>query len=445
MKRLLIENGEILNEGERYVGYLLIEGDRIVEVGRGVFAGEFLGERIDAAGKWVMPGVIDCHVHFREPGLTEKGDIASESAAAVAGGVTSVMEMPNTQPPATTIELLEQKYAIASRTSLVNYSFFLGATNRNLDQIGRIDPQRICGVKLFMGSSTGDMLVDDRSAIASLFAETPVPVVAHCEDEQTIRENSARFRASYGDSAEASIHPFVRSAEACYRSTAAAVELAARYGTRLHVAHLTTARELELFDKGPVRNKKITAEACIAHLWFSDDDYSRLGNLIKCNPAVKTAADRDALREAVVSGRIDLVATDHAPHTEAEKHRPYWSAPSGMPMIRHSLQAMLQLASRGLFTPEMVVEKMCHAPAAAFAIRDRGYLRKGYRADVAVVDPKTSERVTRENIYYKCGWSPMEGECFGSTVCMTIVNGKIVFREGRFASGIYGERLEFDR
>ncbi|MBP3356132.1 MAG: dihydroorotase [Rikenellaceae bacterium] len=446
MTELLIEGGEILNEGCRTTGWIRTRGDRIAEMGRGAFRGEFRGERIDARGMTVMPGAIDAHVHFREPGLTQKADIATESAAAVAGGVTSYMEMPNTLPATVTRELWERKTESAEGRSAANYSFWLGATNDNIGEIRRADLRRTCGVKLFMGSSTGNMLVDDRRALSALFEQCELPIAAHCEDEARIRERSAQFRARYGDVVPASAHPQIRDAEACYRSSAAAVELADRYGAQLHVAHVTTARELALFDRGGVAGKKITAEVCVPHLWFCDADYERLGMLIKCNPAVKSAADRQALREALRSGKLDTVATDHAPHEAKRRDGVYWNTPSGMPMVQHSVAAMWTLCDRGLLSPEELVEKMCHAPAVRFAVKERGFLRPGYYADIVVVAPR-SRTVERSGLLYKCGWSPLEGESLSRSVVCTIVNGEAAVRDGRFLSEAprRGRMLEFER
>ncbi len=444
MSSILISGGEIVNEGRRFRGYVLVREGFIAEVGEGGYAGDFHGNRIDASGKIVMPGVIDCHVHFREPGLTHKGDMSSESAAAVAGGVTTVLEMPNTIPAATTLGELERKFDLAEDRMHTNYSFFLGATNENLAEVRSLDPRHVCGVKLFMGSSTGNMLVDSDRAVSALFAESPVIISAHCEDESIIRTNTDLYRKRDGDDSTAQIHPLVRPAEACYRSSARAVGLADKYEARLHVAHVTTERELALFDAGPAASKRITAEACIPHLWFSDGNYARLGNLIKCNPAVKTARDRDALRSALSSDKIDIVATDHAPHTLEEKSRHYWEAPSGIPMVQHSLTAMMQMVSEGILTLETLVEKMCHAPATVFGIAGRGFLNSGYKADITVVDPAVEWTVSSENILSKCGWSPFEGHCFGSRVVCTIVNGRMAYDSG-IVPGTMGERLTFGR
>ena len=442
------------NEGELYAGWLTIEGERFGAVGRGAVPEEVRAaavRTVDVAGALVMPGVIDDQVHFREPGLTEKAEIRTEAQAAAAGGVTSYMEMPNTRPPATTLALLEEKYARAAEVSAVNYSFYLGATNDNLAEIERIDPQRVCGLKVFMGSSTGNMLVDNEQTLADIFRLSPVLVATHCEDEATVKANMARARAAFGENVPVAMHPIIRSAEACYRSTAHAVELAHKYGGRLHVLHLSTARELTLFEQGiPIEEKRITNEVCVHHLWFSEGDYAERGNLIKWNPAVKSAADRDTLRAAVRSGLVDVVATDHAPHLLAEKQNPYLSAPSGGPLVQHSLPAMLTLAAEGIFTVEQVIERMCHAPARLFRVRERGFLRPGYYADIAVVKLNEPWTVSRDNqrpgeqILSKCGWSPLEGLTLSAKVVATWVNGAEVYTAERGVdTAVRGKRLLF--
>ena len=447
MERLLIRGGTLINEGERFEGYVIVSGDRIETVGRGPYPYErFDGTEIDARGQWVLPGAIDDQVHFREPGLTYKADIRSESAAAAAGGITSFMDMPNVKPPTVTGERLEEKFARAAETSVANYSFYLGATNDNLDEIRRIDPARVCGVKLFMGSSTGNMLVNDDAALRAVFAESPVLVATHCEDEATVRAGMEKYAALYGDKLTAAMHPLIRSAEACYRSSARAVELATRYGADLHVLHLSTARELDLFDAGkPLGEKRITNEVCVHHLWFSDNDYARKGNFIKWNPAVKTEADREALRQGIVNGKVDMVATDHAPHTLEEKQRPYREAPSGGPLVQHSLVAMLELSARGIFPVEKVVEKMCHAPAVRFRVSQRGFLREGYFADIVLVRPGEEWTVAPDNILYKCGWSPFEGVRFSHRVTRTLINGHTVYCNGKTDLSYRGKALAFDR
>lgn len=447
---ILIEHATICNEGRKFDGYLLIDGERISEVGEGKTPDpvrEKATETIDATGKLLIPGVIDDQVHFREPGLTEKADIQSESRAAAAGGVTSFMEMPNTRPPATTLELLEEKYARAAEVSAVNYSFYLGATNENIAEVEKIDPKRFCGLKVFMGSSTGNMLVDNEDTLAEIFRRSPVLVATHCEQEEIVKANLAQAEKAFGGDIPVSMHPIIRSAEACYRSTAHAVELAHKYDGRLHVLHLSTGRELSLFDnKLPLEEKRITNEVCVHHLYFSEGDYTRKGNLIKWNPAVKTAADRDSLRAAVRSGLADIVATDHAPHLLSEKSLPYSQAPSGGPLVQHSLPLMLTMAAEGIFTLEQIVERMCHAPARLFRVRERGYLRPGFFADIALVETDVPYTVERDgDILYKCGWSPLEGETLTAKVRMTFVNGQKVYdaSSGGVNGEVRGQRLEF--
>ena len=446
MKKILIRDGDLFGDAERYRGYMVIEGERIVRIGRGAAPFEhFDGEVVDATGLWVLPGVIDDQVHFREPGLTYKADMHSESAAAAAGGVTSFMDMPNVKPPTVTAELLDARFARAAECAVVNYSFYMGATNDNIQELRRIDPHHVCGVKLFMGSSTGNMLVDSDRALTAIFAESPVLVATHCEDETTVRANMARYEAEYGDRITVAMHPLIRSAEACYRSSAKAVALADRYGADLHVLHLSTERELTLFESQPLKYKKITNEVCVHHLWFSDADYATYGNRIKWNPAVKTAADRDALRRGIVDGRVDMVATDHAPHTWEEKSRPYLQAPSGGPLVQHSLVAMLELSKQGAFSVEQVVAKMCHAPAVRFRVEDRGFLREGAFADIVLVRPNDPWTVTRENILYKCGWSPFEGVRFSHKVVRTLVNGQTAYAHATVDRSVRGRALKFDR
>jgi dihydroorotase len=394
---------------------------------------------IDATGKWVLPGVIDTHVHFREPGATHKADIASETVAAAAGGVTSFIDMPNTLPPATTIEAVEEKYRRAADTSLLNYSFYLGASHDNLAEIRRMDTRRIGGVKLFLGSSTGRLLVNDDYALSALFAESPALIAAHCEDEDILQRNMAAFRAQYGSALTSVHHPLIRSEEACLRSTERAMMLATKYGARLHVLHISTAREAALFTGSGA----MTAEACIPHLWFYDEAYDRLQHFVKCNPAVKTLADRDALRKAVAEGRLTTIATDHAPHTRDEKQQPYLSAPSGMPSIQYALPLMLKLCRSRVFTPETIVERMCHAPARLFKIDRRGFLRAGYHADVTIVDPACPQTITHASVRSKCGWTPYDGVTVGATVTHTFINGKPVFEYGRIKNDIRGIALAF--
>lgn len=442
---LLIKNALIINDNQRFTGYVAIIGERIAAVGRGTYTGPIPKSEIDAEGKALIPGVIDDQVHFRDPGLTEKADIHTESIAAVAGGVTSFMEMPNTKPQTTTIELLGQKMDIAAEKSVANYAFYLGATNDNLDQIGKVDPKTVCGVKVFMGASTGNMLVDNIKALEGIFAESPVLIATHCEEESIIRHNMELMRARYGDNIPVEAHPFIRSVEACYASTEKAVGLADKYNSRLHVLHLSTAAELSLFESKPLSEKRITNEVCVHHLWFTADDYATRGNRIKWNPAVKWQADRDALRQGLISGKVDVVATDHAPHTKAEKAKPYLEAPSGGPLVQHSLTVMLEMAAQGVWTPEFVVEKMCHAPARLFGVVDRGYIAEGYYADMVLVDLNSPWRVSAENILYKCGWSPLEGDEFSARVTNTIVNGHMVYADGVVDAKYRGKPLTFSK
>ncbi len=445
---ILIHRATIINEGETYEGSVLIERDRITRLFRGDVPESYFKqcrEVMDARGLWLMPGAIDDQVHFREPGLTHKGDLYTESRAAVAGGVTSFMEMPNTQPQTTNLDELEKKFELAASKSVANFSFYLGATNDNLSELKRVNKKEVCGVKVFMGSSTGNMLVDDKRTLQEIFAEVDILIATHCENEEIIRENLALYRAKYGEEIPVKYHPLIRDAEACYRSSAEAVELADKYGSQLHVLHLSTAREMSLFSPGLVEDKKITAEACVHHLWFTDKDYDRLGARIKWNPAIKTMEDREALREALKGGRLDVVATDHAPHLLNEKEGGVLQAASGGPLVQHSLQAMLELASQGVFTNELVVEKMCHSPAKLFNIKERGFIREGYYADLVLVDPNLPYTVSDKSVWYKCGWSPFEGEVFGATVKKTFVNGHLVYDEGQFAENLFGKAIEFDR
>ena len=399
---------------------------------------------IDAKGLCLLPGVIDDQVHFREPGLEYKADIYSESKAAVAGGTTSFMEMPNTNPPALTQELLEEKYQLAAQKSLANYSFYMGASNDNLEEVLKTDPERVCGVKVFMGSSTGNMLVDDDDVLEAIFSKVPMLIATHCEDEATVQANNQKYYKKLGMKATAAVHPLIRTAEACYLSSAKAVGLAKEHGSRLHILHLSSAGEMPLFDDNiPLENKKITAEVCVHHLWFSDEDYSRKGNFVKWNPAIKSKHDRDALLGALLNGRLDVVATDHAPHTLEEKSRPYFKAPSGGPMVQHSLVAMLELVHKEKIRLEQVVEKMCHNPATIFRVKNRGFIREGYAADLVLVDMNSPWEVNKSNILYKCGWSPMEGEIFHSQVIKTFVNGNLVYNQGIFHESIKGQRLYF--
>ncbi len=443
----LIHKATIINEGSSFIGSLLLKGEKISRIFREEVPEGVLNacrQVIDARGLWLMPGVIDDQVHFRDPGLTHKGDIHTESRAAVAGGVTSYMEMPNTNPQTVTWDALRRKMEMAAGKSAANFAFYLGATNDNMEELKKADRKQICGVKVFMGSSTGNMLVDDDKALRRIFAEIDTLIATHCEKEEIIRNNIDIYKKELGDFIPIKYHPLIRSAEACYQSSAHAVELADKYGSKLHLLHLSTGRELSLFDAKPLYEKKITAEVCVHHLWFSDGDYERLGARIKWNPAVKTFQDREALREALKSGKLDVVATDHAPHLLSEKEGGALQAASGGPLVQHSLQVMLQLAKKGLYTKELVVEKMCHAPAQLFQIRDRGFIREGYYADLVLIDPSSPYMVTPENLFYKCGWSPFEGESFDCSVHTTFVNGNVLFQNGNVTEGLFGKALEFN-
>lgn len=445
---ITIHNARIVNLGREYTGYVAIDGEFIHAMGDGAAPEALLAasqEVIDAAGMLLIPGCIDDHVHFREPGLTHKADIASESRAAVAGGVTSYMDMPNTKPLTITAEALEEKFDIAARSSVANYSFFIGATNDNIDTLLSTDYSRVAGVKLFLGSSTGNMLVDESDVLHRLFRECRTLISVHSEDEAIIRERRAFYTGRFGEDLSVFYHPLIRSAEACYVCTERAVELARRYGTRLHVAHISTARELELFWAEPLLDKRITAEACVHHLWFTDNDYASLGTRIKCNPAIKTTADRNALRDAVNNGAIDLIATDHAPHLLSEKQGGALTAASGSPYVQFSLIIMLELVRQGVFSTVTVVEKMCHAPAMLYNIDRRGILRPGYYADIVLIDTNTRHSVTKEDVLSKCGWSPLEGTTFHSRVVKTFVNGKCIYSDGVVADNLASHPLKFNR
>ncbi len=442
MSSLLLANARLVNEGRIVAADVLIRGDRIERIGAGpVPAGT---PTIDLDGKHLLPGLIDDQVHCREPGLTHKATLATESQAAVCGGVTSFLDMPNTQPPTTDRTALAEKRRIAAATCHVNYGFYLGATNTNLEEIKRTGPEDACGIKVFMGASTGNMLVDDPKTLEGIFAGARLPIAAHCEYSPLIWENERRLRERYGENVPIEAHPLIRSEEACYRSSSLAVELAKRHGARLHVLHLTTARELELFERGPIEGKKITAEVCVHHLWFDESSYASLGAKIKCNPAIKTAADRDALRKAVVEDRIDVIATDHAPHTLEEKARGYFEAPSGLPLVQHSLLMLLEQHAQGLFSLPHIVQKAAHNPALLFGIVERGFIREGYYADLVAVDLGSVTRVDGSQVRYKCGWSPLEGTELRGAVALTIVNGVPVFRDGQLITGPRAARaLEF--
>jgi dihydroorotase len=440
----LIKNALIVNEGKIIKGNVLIKDDLISEISENEIT-TAADKTIDASGKYLFPGCIDDQVHFREPGLTHKGEIYTEAKAAVAGGVTSFMEMPNTVPNTFTQELLEDKYKRASEISLANFSFFMGASNDNIDEVLKTDPKNVCGIKVFMGSSTGNMLVDKKETLEALFSKCKMLIATHCEDEATIKHNMEVYREKYGENVPMECHPLIRSAEACYKSSSLAVELAKKYNTRLHILHISTAKELELFDNTkPLKEKRITAEACIHHLWFSDADYKTKGSLIKWNPAVKTAADRDAILKGVLENRIDVIATDHAPHTIEEKGQTYFKAPSGGPLVQHSLNAMLELHKQGKISLEKIAEKMAHAVADCFRIERRGYIRKDHFADLVLVDLNDSYTVEKSNILYKCGWSPLEGTTFHSKVTHTFVNGHLVYDNGAFDESKKGARLSFE-
>lgn len=443
---LLIRNATIVNENRTFIASVLLENEVIKKIYKPTEPIEISApfSEIDASGLLLLPGIIDDQVHFREPGLTHKGDIYSESRAAVAGGITSFMDMPNTKPQTTTIELLEEKYALGAEKSFANYSFFMGATNENLEELKKIDARKVSGVKLFMGSSTGNMLVDDEKTLSAIFAEVPTLIATHCEDEATIQNNIAHYKSLLGNEIPITYHPLIRSAEACYKSSAKAVALATKYNARLHVLHLSTAREMDLFRNDiPLRDKRITAEVCVHHLWFSDNDYARYGNKIKWNPAIKTKLDREALRAALNNNKIDVVATDHAPHLWTEKEGSVLKSASGGPLVQHALVAMLQMAKEGVFSVEKIVEKMCHAPAELFRIEKRGYIREGYYADLVLVNPNKPWTISKENILYKCAWSPFEGTTFDAAVETTFVNGQKVYDKGVFNENVRGKRLLF--
>ena len=445
MSRLLLLNATLINEGKRTETDVLIADGFIEQIGSNL-SGQPADQVIDAQGQYLLPGVIDDQVHFREPGLTHKATIRSESRAAVAGGVTTFMEMPNTVPNALTQALLADKYAIAARSSMANYSFFMGVSNDNLADVLRTDPRSVCGIKVFMGSSTGNMLVDDEHVLNELFRESPMLIATHCEDEATVRANTERYRDEYGNDAPARIHPLVRNEEACLISSSLAVELARRHNTRLHILHISTADELALFTNTlPLAEKRLTAEVCVHHLWYDSRDYDRLGNQIKCNPAIKDAHHKEALLAALLDDRLDIIATDHAPHTWAEKNQPYWQTPSGLPLAQHPLLMMLEFVQQGKLSLETLVRKMSHAPANCFQIDRRGYVREGYWADLVLVDPNQPTTVAKDNLHYQCGWSPLEGHTFGATVTHTIISGELVYLNGTFLTDRAGERLTFDR
>lgn len=445
MRPVLIRNASIVNEGKTFVSDILFRNGRIERID-GSIGTPFKVDEVQADGLLLLPGAIDDQVHFREPGLTHKGEILTESRAAVAGGITSYMEMPNTVPQATTHELLEEKYRRAAQVSPANFSFYMGTTNHNLAEVLKTDPATVCGVKIFMGSSTGDMLVDSPNVLESVFSRSPMLIAVHCEDEATIRANSEKARQYYGEDVPVAQHPVIRNEDACWRSSSFAAALAKKHGSRLHILHISTARELELFRNDiPLEEKRITSEACIHHLWFSDVDYESKGSFIKWNPAVKSASDRTAIRNALLDDRIDVVATDHAPHTIEEKARSYFQCPSGGPLVQHALVAMLDFVHEGWISVEKVADKMAHAPAKLFGVVDRGFIREGYFADLVLIDPNNPWIVSKDNILYKCGWSPFEGHRFKSKVIRTYVNGELVFDNGNVLDVTPGRRLTFNR
>jgi len=446
MKSYLIKNANIVNEGTVSQQDVLINRGRIERIDQLISPRNNEIKIIDANGQYLLPGVIDDQVHFREPGLTHKGDIYTESRAAVAGGITSFMEQPNTVPQATTIELLEEKYALAATKSLANYSFNLGATNKNIEELLKADKKMHAGIKIFMGSSTGNMLVDDHAALERIFSEVDHQLIVHCEDEATIHKNLAHYKAKYGNEIPMSAHPLIRSEEACYLSSSFAVNLAKKHDARLHVFHISTAKETDLFtNKKPLEKKRITSEACVHHLWFTDADYESKGSLIKWNPSVKTEADRQGIWAALLDDRIDVIATDHAPHTFDEKQSLYENAPSGGPLVQHALVAMMEFVHKEVISIERLVQKMCHNPAILFGIKDRGFLREGYFADLVLVDAHRPWNVNEDNILYKCGWSPFMGQQFKSRITHTFVNGHLVYKGGTFDESQKGSRLVFER
>ena len=441
---LLITNARLVNEGEIRDADVLVEGERIAQVAAGIAAPEG-ATVIDAAGKYLLPGMIDDQVHFREPGLTHKGDLATESAAAAAGGITSFMDMPNVNPLTTTREELAKKYAAAAGRCTGNYGFYFGATNSNIDEIRALEVGESCGIKAFMGASTGDMLVDNPDSLDQIFEHAPVIVVTHCEDSPMIWANEDAAREKYGDDVPFTEHPNIRSADACYKSSTFAIELASRHDALLHVLHLTTEKEMALFTPGHRSEKRITAEVCVHHLWFDESRYEELGSRIKCNPAIKRAADRQALVKAVNEGRIDIIATDHAPHTWEEKQGKYFAAPAGLPLVQHALLTLFDLVADGQMSLELAVDRACHASADLFGVTERGYVREGWFADLVLVDASRPHRVSGSNVLYKCGWSPFEGHEFSATIDTTIVNGQVVWADGQLTGAIPGARLEFTR
>ena len=446
MKRIWINHAVIVNEGSKFNGSVVIEGEKIAEVLTGdTLPAKPVDEELDASGCYLLPGVIDDHVHFRDPGLTHKADMATETAAAAAGGVTSFMDMPNCNPQTTSIEALNNKFADAATKCVVNYSFYFGATNNNTDQLALLDKKHVCGVKVFMGASTGNMLVDRMESLKKIFANAGMLIATHCEDQNTIRKNTELFKEKYGDDPDVKYHPLIRNEEACYHSSSLAVQLAKETGARLHILHISTARELELFEDKPLNEKQITSEACVSHLFFCDEDYKTLGTRIKCNPAIKTKADRDALRKALTSHKIDVIGTDHAPHLLSEKAGGALKAVSGMPTLQFSLVSIYELVHEGLLSIEQLVEKMCHAPAQLYQVHHRGFIRPGYQADLVLLNPHHEWEVTTDCIESKCGWSPMEGRHYHAKVEKTFVNGDIVFADGKVNKAHRGQALSFDR
>jgi dihydroorotase len=444
MKSILIKNAQLVNEGSTTTADVLVKDGRIAQISQGIEAE--VDQTIDATGLHLIPGAIDDQVHFREPGLTHKANIETEARAAVAGGTTSFMEMPNTVPNATTQELLEDKYKIAAETSLANYSFYMGATNDNLAEVLLTNPNTVCGIKIFMGSSTGNMLVDNEETLDQIFSRAKLPIAVHCEDEQTIRDNMAIYEEKYGEDIPVKCHPEIRNEAACFKSSYLAVKLAEKHNTRLHILHISTEEELKLFRNDiPLEQKRITAEVCVHHLWFDKEDYDTLGSQIKCNPAIKEHRHKEGLLQGLLEDKLDVIATDHAPHTWEEKQGKYKQAPSGVPLVQHSVQMMLEFVKQGKLPIEKVVEKMAHAPAILFNVRERGYIREGYWADLVLVDLNKPYTVTKENTYYKCNWSPFEGQTFSSTITHTLVSGHLAFANGKFDESKKGERLLFDR
>jgi dihydroorotase len=445
MKSILILNAQLINEGKITKTDVFIQNRRIKTIATDL-SNQTADVIIDAQGKYLMAGVIDDQVHFREPGLTHKADIYHEAKAAVAGGTTTFMEMPNTVPQALTQELLEQKYQTASQNSLANYSFFMGVSNENIAEVLKTDSKKVCGLKIFMGSSTGNMLVDNRQTLEAIFSQTDMLIATHCEDEATVRKNTAIFREKYGEEMAIERHPEIRGVEACLKSSSLAVELAKKHNTRLHILHISTAEELELFDNTiPLKDKRITAEVCVHHLWFDKSDYQKLGTKIKCNPAIKEKRHKEALFEGLLDNRLDIIATDHAPHTAEEKDNVYWNAPSGLPLVQHSLQTMLEFYHQGKISLERIAEKMAHAPAICFQVEERGFVREGYWADLVLFDAEKPEKVEKEKLNYKCNWSPFEGHTFKSSVTHTIVSGHLAYQNGVFDEDTKGQRIEFDR